>query len=589
MYNLINNRWQVRFAILFLLLLFSWENLTSQYADHITSRIDSLEHILATDPPTGLELANYYSELMWDYHRLDYKKSIDYAQKCIETATSIKDWLIVSEGYTLMALVLSYLSQLDSAVICFNHAFDAVEKAKGNVEESKIEDRLSKIYGNLGNFYFMTGKYLVAIDYYYEALKIFEKYDLKENQSTLLVNIGELFTIIDNYSKAEQTLLQADSIATLIGNPGRIASAKLRLGKLYKAMHEYDKALQNLYLAHDYYFSFPDENTFQPIVLNSLADAHLFGFGNDQLAEEYVRRAMQMSEKLDRPVYKSSSLQTLSEIYLRRGDWKNAEKCALESLAITDSQPQSNLALYRILAEAYSYQNKPALAAEYIDKIVETQSQWATQHYQSAISEMEVKYETEKKEMEIERQQQLIKQHNIERRFLIIGITLTAVILVMLWFLLRLRIRKARALTQLNNALSETNATKDKFFNIISHDLKNPAISQREAIKILNDKGSQMDSATLQEYYSELLISADSQVTLLNNLLDWASLQTSRLICQPQKFDIGHEIISDLALIRKMAVDKGVFFYTEIPSQTIVTADAGMISTVIRNLLSNAI
>jgi signal transduction histidine kinase len=133
------------------------------------------------------------------------------------------------------------------------------------------------------------------------------------------------------------------------------------------------------------------------------------------------------------------------------------------------------------------------------------------------------------------------------------------------------------------------NATKDKFFSIISHDLKNPAVAQREALQMLFDKASGWDAATLREYYGELLQSADHQVKLLYNLLGWAQLQTGRMTCRPARFDLARQLRSEIAVVGKMATGKGVALQTDMPGELPVTGDANMLSTVVRNLLTNAV
>jgi signal transduction histidine kinase len=230
-----------------------------------------------------------------------------------------------------------------------------------------------------------------------------------------------------------------------------------------------------------------------------------------------------------------------------------------------------------------------AKADEYIVKMRELQSSWSSKNYQSAIRDMEVKYETEKKEHEIERQQGVISRQNMQRALLAGGIAVFAVFVGLLWYMLRLRTRRNRALTERNDTLSEMNATKDRFFSIISHDLKNPAVAQRDAIQMLVKNARLWDVDTLSEYYDELLKSADGQVQLLYNLLGWAQLQTGRMTCRPAPFDLVQELRSDIGILRKMAEDKGIRFEVDFPSDAIVTADAGMISVVVRNLLTNAV
>ena len=133
------------------------------------------------------------------------------------------------------------------------------------------------------------------------------------------------------------------------------------------------------------------------------------------------------------------------------------------------------------------------------------------------------------------------------------------------------------------------NATKDKFFNIISHDLKNPAIAQRNALQLLLSNSENWNTELLTKYYSELLKSADSQVALLYNLLNWAQVQTGRMPYLPAPFDLIDALQTDIVIIQNMAEQKGITFNIDIPQKAIVTGDDNMLTIVIRNLLTNAV
>ena len=194
---------------------------------------------------------------------------------------------------------------------------------------------------------------------------------------------------------------------------------------------------------------------------------------------------------------------------------------------------------------------------------------------------MEAKYETEKKEREIERQQSVIARQNMHRWLLAGGIAFSAVFLALLLYTLRLRNRS-------NRALSDMNATKDKFFSIISHDLRNPAEAQRKAIRTLVDNAQRWDAGTLAGYYNDLLKSADDEVELIYNLLGWAKVQTGRLTCTPETLLLT-DVLPKISLIRKMAGDKDVNLHIQHPANALITCDSNIISTVIRNLLTNAV
>jgi signal transduction histidine kinase len=209
---------------------------------------------------------------------------------------------------------------------------------------------------------------------------------------------------------------------------------------------------------------------------------------------------------------------------------------------------------------------------------------------------MEVKYETGKKEMEIEkglmeieRQQNIIARQNRVRWLLAAGIAVCAVFVALLWYMLRLRNRRNIALTERNNTLSEMNAAKDKFFNIISHDLKNPAVALLDALRILVKNGRQWDTDLLTEYYDELLHSAEGHVELIFHLLNWAKTQTGRIVFQREKFYLAARLHFDVAQVRSMAEKKGITLTDRISGDVCVTGDANIVAAVVRNLLTNAV
>jgi len=195
---------------------------------------------------------------------------------------------------------------------------------------------------------------------------------------------------------------------------------------------------------------------------------------------------------------------------------------------------------------------------------------------------MEAKYENAKKELEIKQQQLVIARQNMQRSLLAAGVAVCVVFLALLWYMLRLRIRR-------NHALAEMNATKDKFFSIISHDLKNPAIAQRDAIQMLVKNARFWDVDALTGYYDSLLKSAEGQVELIYNLLGWAQIQTGRMNYTPSTFNLTARLREEVALIRKMAETKGITINVQMPEEAPVTGDSNMLATVIRNLLTNAV
>ena len=142
-----------------------------------------------------------------------------------------------------------------------------------------------------------------------------------------------------------------------------------------------------------------------------------------------------------------------------------------------------------------------------------------------------------------------------------------------------------------NNELKliELNATKDKFFSIIAHDLKNPFNSILGFSEQLIEQVNKKDYGQIEEYADIIWQSANSAMDLLINLMEWAHSQSGRIKFKPEYFDI-HTIVSEVLLLMKgNAEQKSIILTNELSSGILVHADKAMLSTVLRNLISNAI
>ncbi|PQJ80739.1 sensor histidine kinase [Polaribacter porphyrae] len=136
--------------------------------------------------------------------------------------------------------------------------------------------------------------------------------------------------------------------------------------------------------------------------------------------------------------------------------------------------------------------------------------------------------------------------------------------------------------------LSEANATKDKFFSIIAHDLRSPMIGLQGVGKKLDYFIKKDKREKLLEMGSQIDKSIDQLNHLLNNLLNWASSQTNRIPYNPKNIDVTQLVIENIALYKSLADAKNVEIKNKITSGKLF-ADSNAVSTILRNLLSNAI
>ena len=137
--------------------------------------------------------------------------------------------------------------------------------------------------------------------------------------------------------------------------------------------------------------------------------------------------------------------------------------------------------------------------------------------------------------------------------------------------------------------LEKMNATKDQFFSIIAHDLKNPFNTIIGLSELLVYRYDKYSNEKVKEFIRQIHTHSSSAYNLLDNLLQWARSQTGRLEVSHQKLNIERLIEENVSLLKNKATQKEIEIELIPKRVPEVYADENMINTVLRNLLTNAI
>ncbi len=137
--------------------------------------------------------------------------------------------------------------------------------------------------------------------------------------------------------------------------------------------------------------------------------------------------------------------------------------------------------------------------------------------------------------------------------------------------------------------LKELNATKDRFFSIIGHDLRGSFSSVIGLSDLIIDKLQHKDYEGLEKYATFIQDSTQRAMNLLMNLLQWAQAQTGKIKFNPEYFELESEINEVLELSNDSAHQKSITINKKLPHSLPVFADKAMINTILRNLISNGI
>jgi len=155
-------------------------------------------------------------------------------------------------------------------------------------------------------------------------------------------------------------------------------------------------------------------------------------------------------------------------------------------------------------------------------------------------------------------------------------------------FLKRLKDNEAE-LKKKNSMLTESNAAKNLLISIVSHDLRGPLNSIVSLLEIVYDKFETIDNDTKRKYLNSILKSATNSRNLMENLLDWANINANRRKVEPEKLDVSQLMLLGTEPLQQIAENKEIEIQLENNVSTTVFADPRMITTVIRNLVSNAL
>ena len=144
-------------------------------------------------------------------------------------------------------------------------------------------------------------------------------------------------------------------------------------------------------------------------------------------------------------------------------------------------------------------------------------------------------------------------------------------------------------LKQVNHELKELNATKDKFFSIVAHDLKNPFTALIGSTELLVENIHRMDTEKIIKLSQVLNDSAKSGYAILQNLLDWSRSQTGLMKINIEKINLKNLIEENISNHLLNSTNKEINLRSDIKDDIFIFTDRNMINIVLRNLLGNAV
>jgi len=477
------------------------------------------------------------------------------------------------------------------------------------VESMDDTEQLARTIDLVALNYYQLGKFKNALEYYLRELQLYEKLENPPDNIILDIyfNIGKIYFSMQDFDKAlkyyQKGLVKAEKKQDYI----KLAKIYSGIGNVYVEQKNYNPALEffnnALILAQKY-----NNKTGEALLLNNIGLVYK-NKGNLTQALDYCKRSLEIKNKMGIKEDLFFPITSIAEINLKLGNVDEALIYANKALDIAEKEGQLMFLrdAYFLLFEIKQRKGNYAESLVYYQKYISSRDSLASEEMRKMMAELNIKYETEKKEAE----NNLLKKSKQIQFFLFI--ILSGLILVLLLIVINRYRVKARAnkklkemnekiqmqhnelekliaqLQQKEEILLEANATKDKFFSIIAHDLKNPLQAITLSSEILVNNITYMTNEQLINLSNNIHKAGSHITNLLDNLLQWSRSQLGRMEFNPTYVNLEKIIDDNINLLRENAYKKNIIIDKDLLGIEKVYGDQNMISTIIRNLLSNAI
>jgi len=356
--------------------------------------------------------------------------------------------------------LFSFLVETQS-VFSQNYNIDSLETLlKNNSEEKKIP-----YYYALTDYYIYNAPNK-AIRLANEFLIYAEKHDSTEIIDYCYQIIGEAYYLQENISKSLEYFKKYLDLQIKINNQNGIAKAYNNLGIVYRASNDYTRAIECYEKSLEIYQKINNISGLSGIYINlGVLHEYLNLFAQ---ARDFYNRSLEIELKLEDPDGIATSYLNLGGIHMKLKNYENAIDFCTKSIEICILNDFSHTLEinYEVLSQTYKELNNPSEALKYFEKFIELKDLRHNQESNSSIAELEVKYQADKKQQEIDLlNKEKTQKHNMNIIF-IIGLILFSILVVVVLLINKTRRRNNNILrTQNDNILvqkEEIEAQRDE-------------------------------------------------------------------------------------------------------------------------------
>jgi signal transduction histidine kinase len=461
-----------------------------------------------------------------------------------------------------------------------------------------------------GNAYYLMGDFTKSMDHYLKALAIREELGDSNSIARSYNNIGAVYLQMKDHQLALHYLKKAKRIFEELQDEVLLFSIINNIGALYSENEKYDTAYQ--YLTQAYRIAqrtHDEENT--SIALTNLGEAAL-SMGMLDQSMDYQKKALEISRKLGNKAMMATIYTNLGKTYLESKNYRQAFDAFHKSLSLSEevNSLQDLRENYHYLSEYHDIQKEYKKALHYYRLYATTKDSINSHEAMIRIKEMESLSQSQALQQEIELLRKDFEISNLKANrlkntiFFLAAVSLMIILVFVVYYQKNRLKRETTRLLEGKNIelekanlklhksekhLKELNSTKDKFFSIIGHDLRNPLNALLGFSELISGNSRDYTSEEIQRYSKIINEAAKNIHLLIENLLEWSRSQSGNIDYHPEWTNLLPMVTEIFKVFDIHADKKGVNLVSEIPENVSVYADRNLLSTILRNLISNAV
>lgn len=568
--------------------------------DILTAHMDRLD-----DKVTLKNEANFYKTLaeVTSKHTGDVAQTIAYYEKALElidqriqhpdkhpkldrVSAMYADGGVTNKLVTKQSLAndLNRFGRVDEAIALTNENIE-LSQSVGNNDFTAHHNHM------LGNYQKTKGNYAGALKSYQIASDLWKK-DLPHTQRDVAIvdyDRAEIYYEMKDYDEALKAYGRSLKFVTELRDTVAIYRLQLGIIKTRIKNNDAQKAYEDAQALQQSAMDYGDEtNTVNFKYLRAAAQSAM---GNYELANSLYDEVYAGYESLGMSYQFPDILLQKSKSYQKLGQTSDAVSAVERSISLAIEYGQTNhlSKAYQLLSELQEEQGDYAGALASFKKYNQNENDLLTADAQKILKQEQVRQNVnllEEEKNAAAEQASLLQARNQ----LYIGLAAALLGFLLIGGYLYSQVRKSKSIIQRRNEeLAELNATKDKFFSIIAHDIRSPLVALEGVEEQMEFYLKQGKTEKLEKLSSKVGSTARRLSVLLDNLLNWALLQRGLKSYAPTSVNLKETVDDIMKIFDIQSETKSIALVNRIAQNVKVNADESSLNTIVRNLVSNAL